>query len=138
MMELPVIQLERLKSLSGPEQTIGMLVAPGGFKCFTIERPWVNNAPYVSCIPEGLYLLKYGRYNRGDYDAYEFNKVRDRTLIKIHVANRAIDVLGCIGLGDSISRLNDDLAVLNSQDAFDRFMAVMDKAPKAYLSISWR
>ncbi len=137
MMELPVIRLDRLKSLSGPDQTIGEVIY-GDFRCFSIENPWVNNAPYVSCIPEGLYLIKYGRYNRGGYDAYELNNVRDRTLIKIHVANTSSDVFGCIGLGDSISRLNDSLGVLNSQDAYDRWMSVMDKVARAYLSISWR
>ena len=27
------------------------------FACHTVEQPWRGNAPFVSCIPEGLYQL---------------------------------------------------------------------------------
>lgn len=69
----------------------------------TVERPWLGNQPRISCIPEGIYTctLTNSSTNRaaGMAVAYEVLDVRDRDLIKIHVANWPTDVLGCIGLG---------------------------------------
>ena len=51
-----------------PNGTNGELLHLSNRVCFTIELPWKNNEPRVSCIPEGRYQLtereslKYGRH----------------------------------------------------------------------------
>lgn len=41
-----------------PKGTNGELLLEGGRVCSTIGRPWKNNEPKWSCIPEGRYQLK--------------------------------------------------------------------------------
>lgn len=87
--------------------TIGRLTHEGK-TYFTVERPWLNNKPNISCIPEGFYTVERhqsGKFNDPEVyigDSWEIQQVPDRTYILFHVANTASDVLGCIGLGDSV------------------------------------
>ena len=128
----PVIRIRRI--YGDDEVTLGMLSFKT-FSCFTVENPWLENVPYVSCIPPGRYLLKLGRYNAGGYDAYEVQEVQGRTLIKMHIANLPTEVDGCMGVGDSITRLNGELAVSNSRDTFDRLMEMLDRAKYVWLAL---
>ncbi len=104
---------------------------------WVIERPWLGNRPMESCIPAGTYMLKLGRYNRGGYAAYEIMDVRDRTLIKQHIANFPTDVLGCQGIGERFGILRGELAVLRSRIAFERYMVALDGDDEATIRISW-
>ena len=104
--------------------------------CYTVEKPWQNNAAYTSCIPVGIYKLKLGRYHRGKYDCYELCNVPNRTLIKIHVANTANDLMGCIALGNRLGTVDNWWAVLNSTETHAKFMAEMGRQPEAYIGIS--
>lgn len=101
-------------------------LAVDSFQCYTVERPWLNNKVGQSCIPEGEYELKPGRFNHGGYLAYELKGVPGRSLIKIHVGNTMDDVIGCIAPGMGLGYLNNKWGVINSRTAFDRFMDVMD------------
>jgi hypothetical protein len=40
-----------------PDGTFGELVFPDGTSMFTVERPWKDNTPKESCIPDGIYQL---------------------------------------------------------------------------------
>lgn len=95
------------------------------FECYTVERPWENNTPYVSCVPPGIYPIKPSRFNKGNYPCWELEQVPNRTLIKIHRANTYHDVQGCIGLGEKLGCLGDTWAILYSRKTHDEFMATM-------------
>jgi len=97
-----------------------------GFECYTVERPWLDNKPRESCIPEGVYQLELGMYNRGGYPAYEIMNVPDRSLIKMHIANNINDVIGCVGFGSKLGYYENLWAVLDSGGAMKKFMAAMD------------
>ena len=109
------------------------------FKCYTVERPWLENQRGVSCIPEGTYRIFKSRYHRGDYDCYEVEGVQGRSLIKIHIGNWPENFEGCIGLGKEITPLsksgNPVLAVSSSGDTFKNWMAVMDGKDEDVLKI---
>jgi hypothetical protein len=79
-----------------PEGTNGILLFDGAAICSTIELPWKNNEPRISCIPEGKYgLVK--RYSPRHKCHFELKDVPGRQLILIHPANDAIHELqGCI------------------------------------------
>lgn len=94
----------------------------------TIERPWEHNLRKVSCIPEGTYQLVLGRYHKGGYPAYEVVSVPDRSFIKLHVANWAHEVMGCIGIGTSTGYSRAGLMVRDSWDGFKLFMNSMAEA----------
>lgn len=76
--------------------TNGILSIAEQFVCFTIELPWRNNQPMVSCIPEGRYPLRL-RYSQRHRWHLLVNAVPGHTLILVHKANDALQELkGCI------------------------------------------
>ena len=99
-------------------------------ECFTVERPWLDNKPSVSCIPEGTYKIFRSTYHRGGYPCFEVSDVKGRSLIKIHIANWPKDVHGCIGMGNKITPLNLEgkpvLAVSSSRYTFNEWMETME------------
>lgn len=79
-----------------PSGTNGILSCKEQFLCFTIELPWLNNLPLVSCIPEGRYplVLRFSDRHRWHLMVKE---VPGRTLILVHKANNALKELkGCV------------------------------------------
>ena len=83
---------------------------------YTIERPWLDNAPWESCIPEGEYALKWKESPKFGW-CYEVEGVTNRTDILLHVANYPKDVQGCIGVGMDL--MGDRIAVARSRDAMN-------------------
>jgi hypothetical protein len=125
---------------STPMGTFGRM-AYAGWECFTLERPWAQNKPSVSCIPAGLYPLRLGMFYGGDgpggkpdYPAYEVLNVPDRQWIKIHIANLALQVNGCIAVGKSLGAERGIWAVQDSHKAYDELMALPDALE---ISINW-
>lgn len=93
---------------------------------FTVENPWQDNEVGKSCIPEGKYICRPRRYNKGGYDAYEITNVPGRTHILFHIANTHEDVLGCIGVGNDLGFVKGAWAVTASGAAFADFMKELD------------
>jgi hypothetical protein len=112
----------------------GRLIIPE-FVCFTVERPWMDNKPRESCIPEGHYRLRLGEYHRGGYPAYEVMDVPDRSLIKIHIGNTIDDVVGCIAPGKSLGYIERKWAVTSSTKAFEEFMQAMGGIEESSIQI---
>ncbi len=76
--------------------TNGELYLNGKLLCYTIELPWKNNQPQVSCIPEGVYALKK-RYTARFGSHFILANVPNRSYILLHAANDALKELkGCI------------------------------------------
>lgn len=93
--EQPAIEW-MLKRTYHPKGTNGVLLRHGVPLCATIELPWKNNRPAVSCIPEGKYLLvqrsslRMGRH-------LLVSSVPGRRFILLHPANNALlELKGCI------------------------------------------
>lgn len=125
-----------------PMGTFGVLRVPAaGFTCYTVERPWINNEPNVSCIPADRYVLRKTTFYRStadpsdDYAVYQVLDVPGRTYIKIHKGNTMLDVKGCIALGAHLGWVNDCWAVSSSRFAFEAFMQAMDGRVDGMLSI---
>lgn len=79
-----------------PEGTNGEIFLNGKRVCYSIELPWRNNAPQVSCIPEGKYFLTK-RYSPKFLHHLQVYPVAGRQWILIHPANNALKELrGCI------------------------------------------
>jgi hypothetical protein len=98
----------------------GKLILPSGVRLYTVERPWLGNAPSISCIPEGVYQLRPRPFFRGGYDAIEIMDVPDRSHILIHIANWPWDVEGCVGPGIGLDLGNNQ--VVSSRIAFGQLM----------------
>jgi hypothetical protein len=83
------------------KETIGRLDYDGE-SYWTVERPWLNNLPFESCIPDGNYVLRRCNSPKFGPNMWEVADVPGRSHILIHVANTSRDVVGCIGLGESL------------------------------------
>ena len=70
----------------------------------TVERPWKDNKPYVSCIPTGTYKAFKGVSEKNG-NVIELKDVPGRTNIQFHIANWAHELNGCIAPG--MGRLKD-------------------------------
>ncbi|MEW8508938.1 MAG: DUF5675 family protein [Candidatus Thiodiazotropha sp.] len=78
---------------SSPQGTFGRLVLPGGAEIRTTELPWRDNARSKSCIPSGVYQVRYlAKSASGKYrDVYHVEGVSGRSGILIHAGNFAGD-----------------------------------------------
>lgn len=110
------------------------------FQCHSLERPWMDNEPYVSCIPTGRYRLKKAIHKistpdpNDDYEVYEICDVRDRTVIHIHIANWPSQIEGCVALG--MRPHPNRWGVSSSRIAFNLFMSAMKGREDGWITIS--
>ena len=91
----------RLIRTCTPFGCVGKLYASGMLFCETIERPWLDNIPFMSCIPAGQYKVyphvspKFGNcfiVVGGTVGKY----TGERTHILFHAANVPKQLAGCI------------------------------------------
>lgn len=101
-----------------PTETLGSFYSPAReLVCKTMELPWLDNKSNISCIPEGVYVVRkmppgFGR----DYGYFRFMSVAGRSInrvlgmstILIHRIAYVKDLLGCIGVGGRFADLNKD------------------------------
>jgi len=111
-------QVVRRPEVPGLE-TFGELLIEGLHFCYTLERPWLNDEPDVSCIPIGTYEVRMEWSPSWERMMPHLQNVPGRSGILIHPLNWVRQTEGCIGVGDSIS--GDMLQ--KSDDADDRFLA---------------
>ncbi|TMO16740.1 hypothetical protein CWB59_12540 [Pseudoalteromonas sp. S326] len=130
--------LKRFPTPNGIFGTFGELYdEKGEFICFTVEREWNNNKPYVSCVPCGLYDLEpHESPNHGTCYALQQKNLgvtiygpSQRTHILIHIANKATELAGCIAPGKSLGVVGGEWSVLNSGGAFNLLMTLLDGKP---------
>ncbi len=88
--------------------TPGSLKTDSGLVFKTIERPWLDNKPYVSCIPTGVYVAKFQWSAKHSCNLYHLQDVPGRDVIEIHPANVYQQLLGCIALGTDFALFKRD------------------------------
>lgn len=108
--------------------------------CVTIELPWRNNAPYISCIPEGerkMVLIDSPKFGV----CYEVI-TENRSKILIHWGNHVVDLPGdpkdsegCIIVGEQFINYKSAMGVGMSKVAFSEFMNLMNGDKEAILII---
>lgn len=111
-------------------QSLGILYTVANRQLFvakTLELPDKNNAPKISCIPQGIYICKYTLSPHFNKHTYEILNVPNRAGIRIHSANLASQLLGCIALGSALKDINNDgnQDVIHSGDTMHEFEAIM-------------
>jgi hypothetical protein len=109
------------------------------FDCYTVERPWLANKPFVSCIPPGAYILenhasnKYGNTYAivGGAVGHQKNEAKEkhggysRYACLFHSANIFTNVSGCVGLGSNLGSLAGLWSVSNSRKTVDKFLEIL-------------
>ena len=110
----PVVTLHRDYKSSC---ALGVATLPSGKQIKTLERPWLDNRPNVSCYPPGIYLAKWidrsgsGKYKR----TWHVQNVPGRSGILWHSGNLVSHSLGCTLTGLKHGRLSGQEAVLSSR-----------------------
>ena len=84
----------------------------------------------------GMYYGGDGVGGKADYPAYEVMNVPGRTLIKLHAANKASELLGCIAPGLSMDIFGGEIGVTSSRKALEEFMAALGGTTDAELVIT--
>lgn len=115
-------------------QTLGTLtVNKNGvsFAVKSLELSWKENAKNISCIPKGTYDVVYSFSPSFLKYTYEIKNVPNRSGIRIHSANYASQLKGCIALGTTLTDINHDgkLDTTNSTVAIKAFEQLMDYKP---------
>ena len=102
----------------------------GSKVCCIVERPWLNNQPNKSCIPEGTYNLqphdspKFGKcyaLNAATLGVTPYGPSL-RTHVLVHKANLVSQLQGCLAPGTGFGVVNNEWAVMSSGVAFNVFM----------------
>jgi len=102
-----------------PDRTIGRLG-----KWRTLERPWLDNAQDISCIPEGTYMVFRDRSGRHQY--YRIENVAGRTHIEFHGGIFPTHSDGCVLIGmEHDSKYN----LINSEDALAQMLDEFGDGP---------
>lgn len=108
MIEIPTLELFRSKEESSVTWgTFSRVLLNGAPFCVAVERPWLNNASQVSCIPAGTYIAKPDYSPKRGHEVYELQGVPQRSEIQIHIANFAYQLHGCIALGREVAMIKD-------------------------------
>lgn len=106
-------------------ETLGILHC-GEFRCFTLELPWMDNKPNISCVAPGIYKWKKRISPGKGYEVIELIDVHGRSFIQIHLGNYTSQIKGCILLGLGLKDIDKDgvFDVTNSETAFNKIMAM--------------
>ena len=109
-----------------PEETFGILeLVETSQRFYTIEKPWRDNVPFQSCIPEGNYFLEMHDTNKypdtwaivGGTVSHSPSQAFERYACLFHTANLASQVEGCVGPGLGAQFLKGSVATLQSGNA---------------------
>ena len=128
-----------IRSPSDPQGTFGLLTGRlAGI--FTLELPWHENQPDISCIPVGEYRVNWTKSPRFSLEhgfpfyTYQIMDVPGRGGIRMHGGNLAgnkpqyiSQSLGCPLLGLKVGRIKNQKAVLASQMAVRKMENIMQR-----------
>jgi hypothetical protein len=126
-----IITLRRISQSS--VGTFGMLLNGDTQLAFTCERPWLDNAPDVSCIPAGSY--NFNRYESPTKGRVWITQdVPGRTNIELHSANFPSQLEGCIAAGDGFIR-DASLNILGVADSRNTLGKLYNELPDEFVMV---
>jgi len=98
------------------------------FECATLELPWLDNKPFISCIPAKIYKCKVIIRPNGD-EAILIMNVPDRENILEHYGNFTIDIEGCVLVGETHVDINGDgiMDVTNSKKTMAKLLGYLPR-----------
>lgn len=117
--------------------TFGVIIDGGVPFALTLERPWLDNASDVSCIPAGKYTCK--RFSSESHpDTFQVMDVPDRFGILFHTGNLMQHSAGCILVGEMFEPYKGQPAILSSKKGFSEFMEKLQNQTEFELIIQNR
>lgn len=99
----------------------------------TLEHAFVDRSgAYCPAVEAGVYLCERRESAHFGFEVFELQAVPGHENIEIHKGNVDADSKGCILLGLTEEK---DEEILNSKNAFDHFMELMDGVDQFHLTI---
>lgn len=136
------MKVEIIRLFQDDKQTSGICVIydNSGFPLFSalsLERGWNDNKKDISCVPAGVYSLKYEYSNRFKRKLWELKDVPNRSECKFHASNFWHQLNGCISLGVSYTDMNNDgyKDVTNSNLTINAFSKLLNSNEVIELTI---
>lgn len=113
--------LDLIRVGSSEQGTFGVLRIGHVPFALTLERPWRDNEPNVSCIPPTQYICR--RVHSPKFgETFEVQGVERRSHILFHKGNTIDDTHGCILIGEQF----DGTRLAHSGAGYTEFMQKMD------------
>lgn len=128
------ITLKRVTTIE--DGTFGVLIDELVPFALTLELPWKDNKPWVSCIPSGIYLCKRIKSPKFG-NTFEITEVPGRYDILFHRGNIKKNTQGCVVVGEQFEYLFDKVAVLASRKGFEEFMSRLIGENAFSLLVAW-
>lgn len=129
------MQLRLVRVAENNGATKGALCFNNEPELLTLELPYRDNEPQISCIPDGRYKASLQFSQRFQRPLFRVLNVPGRTGILFHAGNTVDDIEGCILVGVRYGHLNGKPAVLNSQKGLDLMFKLMGGQTEADLII---
>ncbi len=132
-----MIRLLLHRARSTDQGTAGVLLRPDGSRvCWTMELPWRENAPRVSCIPAASYVCRPRRSPHLG-EVVEIVGVSGRSSVLLHQGNYAgdtskgfrTDSLGCVMCGLQHGILRGQRAVFVAKPAVRKLLEETGRKP---------
>jgi hypothetical protein len=104
-----------LTRIAKPGATFGVLSTDDFPLCVTLELPWLDNQPDISCIPTGTYHCE--QFESPEHgQVWQVMNVLDRSDVLLHEGNYLSNTKGCIlcafqFAGNAPAILTSDLAI---------------------------
>lgn len=76
--------------------SFGILMTEDYPICLTIENKWLNNRPFLSCIPTGVYKAERYYSRKFQTETFIVHVGQGRSGIIFHPGNTHLDTHGCI------------------------------------------
>jgi hypothetical protein len=118
------MRVELLRTTCSDCVTLGVVRINGVTIFASLELPYRNNAPRISCIDNGKYdcqLVKSPKFG----EVYEITHVPGRSEILIHPGNTVRDIQGCVLLGLGHYYDKGQSSVFSSKIAIERFRSLI-------------
>jgi len=127
------MEIVELKRTYLEKVTLGKLISPLlPVEICTIELPYRDNKPYISCIPEGEYKVKKTYSSKSKKKRWEITGVENRTGIRFDVANYIKQLLGCVAVGLNFDDIDND-GIIDLQNSKAALKLMSERLPDEFI-----
>lgn len=134
---IDVLDLTLIRKTENEHGTFGELHTAGDtpeFIAVTLENRWLDNAPFVSCIPAGQYVCGPTTTPKHGF-GMEVRGVPGRSAILFHTGNWSHETKGCILPGTRWDDPNHPTMILESANGLKALMDRVRELPAFGLTI---
>ena len=116
--------VQLIRDQSDDTGTFGRLIYDSSVVAYTLELPWKDDRPDVSCIPLGTYqVIPHNSHEHPN--VWEITNVPNRSEILLHSGNFLSDTKGCLLAGDSQVIINGKKMVTDSVATINKLRGIL-------------